>query len=38
MEASPNAGVHGKITVGFRGDVSLHLTDVAHGIAAAALL
>ena len=28
----------GKIAVGFRDDVSLHLTDDAHGIAAAALL
>ena len=27
-----------KIAVGFRGEVSLHLTDAAHGIAAAALL
>ena len=38
MEASSNAGVHGKKAVGFRGDVSLHLTDAAHGIAAAAFL
>ena len=27
-----------KMAVGFRGDVSLHLTDAAHGFAAAALL
>jgi hypothetical protein len=27
-----------KMAVGFRRDVSLHLTDAAHGIAAAALL
>ena len=27
-----------KMAVGFRGDVSLHLTDAAHGIAAAALM
>jgi hypothetical protein len=38
MEAAPNAGVRGKIAVGFRGEVSLHLTDVAHGIVTAALL
>jgi hypothetical protein len=38
MEVSPNAGVTEKLAVGFRGDVSLHLTDAAHGIAAAALL
>ena len=27
-----------KMAVGFRADVSLHLTDAAHGIAASALL
>jgi hypothetical protein len=38
MDASLRAGVRGKFAVGFLGDVSLHLTDVAHGRAAAALL